>query len=76
MFLSIGRSLRRGFSFRFGFRMKGATGAIMAVVYAMFYLCWWCMLGTLYLMYGVCYVCLYLPIKWISKAVKERQRKR
>lgn len=74
MFLSFGRSLRRGFGFRFGFRVKGATGAIMACVYAMLYLCWWLMLGTLYLMYGVCYVCLYLPIRWIVKFVKERQR--
>lgn len=74
MFLSIGRSLRRGFSFRFGFRMKGWTGAIMAIVYLMFYLCWWCMLGTLYLMYGFCYVCFYLPIRGISRAVKKARQ--
>ena len=74
MFLSIGRSLRRGFSFRFGFRMKGWTGAIMSLVYLMFYLCWWCMLGTLYLMYGVCYVSLYLPIRGISRAVKKARQ--
>lgn len=74
MFLSIGRSLRRGFSFRFGFRLKGWAGGIMAIMYAMFYLCWWCMLGSLYLVYGACYVCLYLPIKGIVKLVKDRQR--
>lgn len=74
MFLSIGRSLRRGFSFRFGFRMKGWTGAIMAIVYATFYLCWWCMLGTLYLMYGFCYVVFYLPIRGISRAVKKARQ--
>lgn len=73
MFLSIGRSLRRGFGLRLGFRGHGWTAIIMAIAYATFYMCWWSILGSCYLVYALCYVVFYLPIKGIQKLIKNKK---
>lgn len=78
MYLSIGRRLRGLGKIRIGagFRMKGWTAAIMIFVYAMVYLCWYMMLGTLWLLYGIGYLFIYLPIKGIVKLCKTYSKKK
>lgn len=77
MYLSIGRRLMGLGKIRIGagIRLKGWTAAIMIFVYAMMYLCWYMILGTLWLMYGISYLCFYLPIKGIIKLVKYLKEK-
>lgn len=69
MYLSFGRRLRGLGRIRFGvgYRMKGWTAAIMIFLYAMLYMCWYLMLGTLWMIYGIGYLCIYLPVKGIIK---------
>lgn len=76
MFLSFGRSLRTLGSVRVGagFRMKGPAAWIMLILYGLLYMCWYMILGTLWLMYGMCYLFFYLPIKGIMKLVKENKK--
>lgn len=78
MYLSFGRRLRGlgGFRFGVGVRMKGWTGALMTFMYAMLYLLWYMLLGTLWLIYGLGYVCYYLPAKYLVKYCKDSKRKK
>ena len=75
MYLSFGRTLRGLGKIRIGagFRMKGPTAWIMLIVYGLLYMCWYMILGTLWLMYGMGYLFFYLPIKGIVKLCKKRQ---
>lgn len=70
MYLSIGRKLKGLGGIRFGKRVSGSTAWAMLIVYGMLNLCWYCILGSLWMCYGIGYVCFYLPIKGISKLVK------
>ena len=70
MYISFGRRLKSLGRIRFGFRMKGSTAWIFAIFYGMFYLCWYMILACLWLMYGMCYLFFYLPIKLIIKCCK------
>lgn len=78
MFVSIGHKLRGLGKIRFGVgvRMKGATAWIMLLLYGMLNLMWYIMLGTLWLIYGIIYVCFYLPIKVIIKYSKNEETTR
>ena len=76
MFISFGHKLRGLGRVRFGFRMKGSTAWIMAILYGQLYMCWYLMLGTLWLIYGICYLFLYLPIKGIVKLCKNYTKKK
>ena len=78
MYLSFGRRLRRLGALRFGvgFRMKVWTAAIMIFLYAMLYMMWYLMLGTLWMLYGIGYLCIYLPVKGITKLSKDIHRKK
>jgi hypothetical protein len=76
MFLSIGQRLRGLSHVRFGFRMNGSTAWIMFIVLVIFYMFWYLMLGSLWLVYGVCYLFFYLPIKGIIKLCKNSNQKR
>ena len=75
MYVSIGRSLRNLGKVRIctGFRLRGWSAAIMLFLYAMIYLCWYMLLGTLWLMYGIGYLFVYLPIKGIIKLSKQHK---
>ena len=76
MFVSFGRKLRGLGSMRVGFRMKGSEGCLFLGVYgcinACIYLMWYCMLAMFWLVYGICYLCFYLPIKGIIKLCKNK----
>ena len=56
MFLSFGRTLRRGFGLRLGFRMRGWTAVYMAIFVAIFYMMWWALLCCGYVCWGLCWV--------------------
>ena len=73
MFLSFGRRLRGLSRVRFGIRIKGSAAWIMLIVCGLLYMCWYMILGTLWLMYGICYLFLYLPIKGIIKAINKKK---
>ena len=78
MFISFGHKLRGLGNVRVGFRMKGSTGCLLLGVYgcinAFIYLFWYTMLGTFWLMYGVGYLCFYLPIRCAVKLCKKRKQ--
>lgn len=80
MFLSFGRTLRGLGGMRVGFRLKGSEGCFYAGLFvcinAMIYLMWYCLLGTFWLMYGVCYLFFYLPIKGVVKLCKKKNREK
>lgn len=77
MFVSFGRTLFKLGSIRVGFRMRGTSGCFLACLYlcinAMIYICWYSMLGALWLMYGMCYLFFYLPIKALIKWSKKKK---
>lgn len=74
MFISIGHKLRGLGRVRIGtgFRMKGSAAWIVLILYGLLNMCWYVMLGTLWLMYGVCYLFFYLPIKGVIKLCKQK----
>lgn len=55
MFVSFGRTLRRGFGLRLGFRMRGWSAVFVALFAAMFYTIWWTLLGCGYICWGLCW---------------------
>lgn len=70
-----------GVRLHIGKRVSGIGGCMLLLCIGMVNLIWFTILGTLWLMYGVIwltykffYLCFYLPIKAIIKAVKKRQR--
>lgn len=73
MFISFGRRLRGLGRVHFGFRIKGSAAWITVILYGLLYLCWYVMLGTLWLMYGICYLFFYLPVKCIIKLCKKKK---
>ena len=79
MFVSFGHKLRGLSSMRVGIRMKGSTGCFFVCFYAcinaLIYLCWYALLACFWLMYGVCYLFFYLPIKGIVKLIKKERIK-
>ena len=78
MYLSFGRRLRGLGGVRFGVhkRVSGGAAAVMLFVYCMMYLMWYMLLGTLWLMYGLGYVCYYLPAREIVKFSKKKKREK
>jgi hypothetical protein len=75
MFFSFGHRLRSLSGMRVGFRVSGTNGCFYAGLFmcmnALIYLLWYCLLATFWLMYGVCYLFFYLPIKAIVKLCKK-----
>ena len=78
MYISFSRKLMKLGKMRIGvgFRAKGWTAAIMVFMYAMLYMCWYAMLGALWLAYGLGYVFYYLPAKWLVKFCKQKKREK
>lgn len=76
MFVSFGHRLRGLSGMRVGFRMRGSEGCFYACLFgcinALILLLWYCMLGTFWLLYGMCYLFFYLPIKGIVKLCKKK----
>jgi len=68
MFISFSKRLKRMSGFRIGkrFKLKGWTVAVFFIFIAMFYLMWWSLLAALWMIYGVCWLCFYLPYKLIK----------
>ena len=59
--------------FGIGYSTRGATGIIMLSIYGMFNLLWYMMLGCLWLTYGFIWLIFILPIKGISKLIKNNK---
>lgn len=76
MFISFGRKLFGLHRVRFGFRMKGSTAWIMFILCGLLYMCWYMLLFSLWLMYGMCYLFFYLPIKCIVKICQKKKREK
>lgn len=76
MFISFGRKLASLGKLRIGMnvRLKSTLGWSMLIVYVLVYLCWYLILGTLWLMYGTCYVCFYLPYVGIKKLIDNNKK--
>lgn len=80
MFVSFGRRLRGLGGMHVGFRLKGSEGCFYACLFAFMnffiYLLWYCLIGVFWMMYGMCYLFFYLPIKGIIKLCKKEKQKR
>ena len=78
MFIGFSTRLKKmgGFRLGIGKRVHGWTAILILVFVGMFYLMYWSFLGCLWLMYGICWLCFYLPVKLIVTAVKKRKAKR
>ena len=80
MFISFGQKLRGLGKVRVGFRLNSSKGCFYACLFgcmnAFIYLFWYLMLGVFWLMYGMCYLLFYLPIKGIVKLCKKEQQKK
>lgn len=80
MFISFGQKLRGLGNVRVGFRLNSSKGCFYACLFgcmnAFIYLFWYLMLGVFWLMYGMCYLFFYLPIKGIVKLCKKEQQKK
>ena len=61
------------FRFGVGYKTRGATGVIIACFLAFFYLCWYMLLGCLWLCYGLCWLMFILPLKALSKFIKNKK---
>lgn len=77
MFVSFGYKLRGLGNVRVGLRRKGPDGCFFVFLYMMInafiYLGWYLMLGSFWLMYGLCYLCFYLPLKGLMKLYKKKK---
>jgi len=77
MYIGFSTKLRKASKFRLhsgiDMRRKGAkTKLFFFICFAgFFYLMYWTLLASLWFFYGICYLCFYLPIKAIVKAVKK-----
>ncbi len=77
MFISFGSKLKKMSGMRFGFRLNGWTAFVMVFFYAIFYIIWYSLLGSLWIAYGtawliwkIYYFILIKPIKWIIRKIK------
>lgn len=77
MFIGFSTRLKRmgGFRLGIGKRVHGWTAIFILMFVGIFYLMWWSLLGCMWLIYGVCWLFFYLPIKLIVNAVKKRKAK-
>ena len=75
MYIGFSKTLMRwgGIRIGMGTRAKGPTGLLLLFLFGMVQLCWWTIVGMLWLLYGVGYVCIYLPIKAIRKQSKKEE---
>ena len=73
MYISFGHKLRGLGNVRIGYRMKGSSGCLFLGVYGFLQMVWYIFLGTMWFLYGVGYVCYYLPVKGIVKLCKNKK---
>lgn len=76
MFVGFSNTLFRMGKFRIGagFRLKKSTAVFVLFFYAMFYLMWYSVLLSGWIIYGTCWLFFYLPYKGISKLVKNSKK--
>ena len=75
MHVSFGRRLRALGRVRLfaGFRCQGLMGWSLLLVVALVRLYWYLMLGVLWMVYGIIYLCFVLPIRGIVRLCKKRK---
>lgn len=75
MYVSFGHRLRSLGRVRIGagFRFRGFTGWCLLLVVALLRLYWYILLGVLWMMYGIIYLCFVLPIRGIVRLCKRRK---
>lgn len=76
MYISFGRKLKGLGNVRVGHRLKGSSAWYFLFIYYSLQLCWYMLLGTLWLVYGFGYLFFYLPIKGVIKLVQNINQKR
>lgn len=78
MGISVGfhKSLFKLGRFRFGirYRAKGISGLIMLLVYGFMNFCWYAILGSLWLMYGIIWLFFILPIKLVRMLINQKKK--
>lgn len=75
MYIGFSKTLMRwgGIRIGVGTRAKGPMGLLMLLIFGMVQLCWWMIVGMLWLLYGLGYVLIYLPIKAVQKRSKKEE---
>ena len=58
--------------FGIGYSTRGTAGLIMVCIYAVLNLMWYMILGCLWMMYGMIWLFFILPIKGLSKLIKNK----
>lgn len=76
MFISFGQKLKGLGNVRVGGRLKGSDALLVVFLYWMINFCWYMVLGSLWAIYGTCYLCFYLPYKGIVKLCKKLELRR
>lgn len=77
MYISFGRSLRTLGRVRIcaGYRCRGLMGWSLLLVVAMLRMSWYLMLGVLWMIYGIFYLFMILPIRGIARLCKRDKKK-
>lgn len=75
MYVSFGRRLRALGRVKVGasFRLNGPMGWSLILVVALLRLYWYLMLGVLWMLYGIVYLCFVLPLRGIARLCKKRK---
>mgnify|MGYP000874251520 CR=1 FL=1 len=76
-FVGFSKTLLRmgGFRIGAGIRLKKSTAAILGVFILMFYMMWYSVILSGWMIYGFCWLFFYLPYKGISSAIKKSKEK-
>ena len=76
MYIGFSKTLMRlgGIRIGMGMRKKGTDGLFLLFLFGMIQLCWWMIVGMLWLLYGVGYVLIYLPIQGVKKLLKKDEK--
>lgn len=59
--------------FGIGYGFHGITGFCMLIIFGILNLCWYMILGVMWLFYGIFYLFILLPIKGISKIINKNK---
>lgn len=78
MFIGLSKTLKRmmGFRIGIGLRLNKSTAIVFGIFILMFYMMWYSVILSGWILYGFCWLFFYLPYKGISKAVKNLKEKK
>ena len=59
--------------FGIGYGFHGFSGFCMLIIFGILNLCWYMILGVIWLFYGIFYLFIFLPIKGIFKIINKNK---